>query len=150
MTNRPFGSWTPARELDRLKGQLENVYDALYGAVEGMAQRRAGVYPLLNVSEDANNLYVAAELPGVSPEDLEISVQNDSLTLRGERKIPEAEGRVNYHRRERDSGVFRRVVTLPVKIDHEKVKAAVKNGILEITLPKAAEAKPRPIAIQAS
>jgi HSP20 family protein len=78
---------------------------------------------------------------------VDLSVEGDSLTLRGERKIPEAGEKVSYHRREREAGVFRRVITLPVKVEADKVRAAMKNGILSVTLPKAAEAKPKQIVV---
>jgi HSP20 family protein len=142
------GSWSPIRELDRLKGQFENILEGLAGSVESGLQRWAGVFPLINVSEDVDNLYVTAELPGVTVQDMEISVQGNNLTIRGERRIGEADRKVNYHRREREAGFFRRVVNLPVKTDHEKVRASFRDGILEIVLPKAAEARPRRIDIE--
>ena len=72
-----------------------------------------GVYPLVNLSEDRDHIYVRAELPGVKAEDLEITIQDHSLILRGERKIAAEEKQVNYQRRERESGFFRRVLALP-------------------------------------
>jgi len=147
-TPGPYGFRTPWRELDRFRNQMSGLLDSLSGYTEGVRRPGVGVFPLLNMEEDAENLYLTAELPGLSGQDLELSVEGDSLTLRGERKIPEAGEKVNYHRREREAGVFRRVVALPVKVDAEKVEAEMKNGILRVTLPKAPEAKPKQIAVR--
>ena len=87
-------------------------------------------------------------MPGIEPDDIEVHVEGDTLTLRGERKLPEAGEGVNYHRREREGGRFRRIVTLPVRIDPNGVEAAFKNGVLNIVLPKAAEARARQIKVR--
>jgi HSP20 family protein len=125
------------------------MYDALSDGVETLRGGGSGVYPSLNLREDAENLYLSAELPGVAPEDIELSVQGDSLTLRGERRILEADKKLNYHRRERDAGYFRRVINLPVRVDSGQVQATVRNGLLMVTMPKAAEAKAHQITIKA-
>lgn len=147
-TPRQLAMRAPWRELDRMRRHMEGMYDALSQGVDTV-RRGAGVYPLLNLSEDTENLYLTAELPGIAPADLELSVHGESLTLRGERKIPDADQSVNYHRREREAGIFRRVVALPVRVDQDAVKASFKDGVLKVTLPKAAEAKARQINIQA-
>jgi HSP20 family protein len=143
---KPWPAAEPQQDVQRLRDQMEQVFNALNNRA---GRAGAGVYPLLNLAEDDDNLYVTAEMPGVSPADLEISVHNDDLLIRGERKIPDAAQNVNFHRREREAGIFRRVVSLPVKVDADKVDAAFKNGVLKITLPKAAEAKPKQITIRA-
>ena len=147
-TPRQLAMRAPWRELDRMRRHMEGMYDALSQGVETV-RRGAGVYPLLNLSEDTDNLYLMAELPGVEPADLELSVHGESITLRGERKIPDADTSVNYHRREREAGIFRRVVSLPVRVNQDAAKANFKDGVLKVTLPKAAEAKARQISIQA-
>ena len=138
---------TPWREIDRLRQQVEGLLDGFVEGVDSI-RKAPGVYPHLNLAEDDDNLYLTAELPGVSPDDIELNIQGDSLTLRGERKIKEADSGMNYHRRERDSGYFRRVVNLPVRINAEKAEASAKNGILKVVLPKADEAKARMISVQ--
>jgi len=143
-----LGIRTPWTELERLRHQMEGLFDSLTGSAEKRGLTGAGVFPLINLSEDADNLYLTAELPGVGAEALEMSIENEKLTLRGERRIAEADQRVNYHRREREAGFFRRVISLPVRVDADKVQATTKNGVLQVTLPKAAEAKPRQIAIK--
>jgi HSP20 family protein len=109
---------------------------------------RVGVYPLVNLSEDRDHIYVRAELPGVKAEDLEITIQDNSLILRGQRQIPAEEKQVNFHRRERESGFFRRVLALPSRIQGDKVEASCKDGILTIKLAKPEEIKPRKIQVK--
>lgn len=134
-------------ELERMQREMNRLFGDLMGG--GAAPlRTGGVFPPVNVSEDADNLYVNAELPGVSPDQIEISVEGDTLTLRGERRLAEAGEHVNYHRREREAGRFRRILTLPVKIDPDKVSAGFKYGVLQVTLPKAAEIKPKQIKVK--
>jgi HSP20 family protein len=94
------------------------------------------------------NFYVRAELPGVKPESLDISVVEGQLLLRGERKIEPEEQKAGYHRRERESGFFRRTIALPARVDPGKVSATMRNGVLTVTLPRAEEAKPRKISVK--
>ncbi len=138
----------PFEEMEREMERLRREMDRLFTGFRGIRPLRVGVFPLLNVSEDKDNLYVRAELPGIQPSDLEISVEGDTLTLRGERKSPEAEANVSYHRREREFGRFRRSLTLPTRIDVDKVEAVFQNGILKITLPKAEEVRPKQITVK--
>ncbi len=91
-----------------------------------------------------------AELPGVDPKEIDISASADSITLRGERKVPPISEEVSYHQREREFGIFRRVINLPVKINTDKINASYKNGILTVILPKAEEVKPKQIKIKTS
>jgi len=107
------------------------------------------VFPHVNVSEDADNLHVRTELPGMLPEEIDISVEGDTVTLRGERKLHVVEN-VNYHRREREAGRFRRIFTLPTRVNADAVTALFKDGVLKITLAKAEEAKPKQIQIKSA
>lgn len=91
---------------------------------------------------------MSSELPGIEPGDIDISVEGETLTLRGERKLPETGEGVNYHRREREAGRFRRIVSLPARIDPDGVEAVFKNGVLRIVLPKAAEARPKQVKVK--
>ena len=115
--------------------------------VSRFIDRSAGVYPLLNVSQDADNYFVRSEIPGVEPENLEVSVNGRSLTVAGERKFDEPGPKVNYHRRERQDGKFRRQITLPSDVNAEKVQAQYRHGILMVVIPKAESAKPRRVSI---
>ncbi len=132
-------------EFDRLRQQVDHLFNTFSTGAEPFFSR---VYPALNVTEDANALYVRAELPGVRPESLDISVVEGRLLIKGERKIEAEEEKAGYHRKEREAGVFRRTISLPIRVDSGKVSAAMKNGILTVTLPKAEEAKPRKIAVK--
>jgi HSP20 family protein len=130
--------------LDRLQREMNRIFtDFSRGAPS-----RVGVFPSINLSEDQENLYLRSELPGIRPEELDISVEGETITLRGERKLAETGENVSYHRREREAGRFRRIISLPSKIDTEAVNATFKNGILKIVLPKAKEAQPKQIKIQ--
>ncbi|MDR0571459.1 MAG: Hsp20/alpha crystallin family protein [Rickettsiales bacterium] len=131
-----------------MRDYMENVYSALASGVNNFRRNYTGVFPPVNLSEDEENLYLSAELPGIDPGSLDLSVKNDTLTLKGSKKAEATEGKeVNYHRREREVGTFRRNLTLPVKIQSEAVEAKFKNGILVVTLPKAAEAKAHQVSI---
>lgn len=151
----PIIRWRPGRlgwrsepfsELQRLQREMDRLLNTLSGSWG--ASRPAGVFPNLNILEDEDNFYVRAELTGVAPEDIEITTQNNDLIIKGERRIPVERENVSYHRRERESGSFRRITTLPTQIDGTKVTAVCKNGILIVTLPKAPEVKARHIEVK--
>ena len=146
--NPGFFGWhrDPFSEVDRFRREMDKLFDAF--SVRRGAATAAGVFPALNVSEDEINTYVRAELPGLDPGDIEITTKMNNLILKGERKILAEGEKVSYHRREREAGVFRRIITLPTRVDADKITAVCKNGVLTITLPKAAEAKPRQIAVE--
>jgi HSP20 family protein len=138
--------WNPLRELEQLQRRMDRLFQDAYGTER--LPWRAGVYPLVNVSEDKDHLYVRAELPGVQAADLEITLHDHNLILRGERKIPAEEKQVNYHRREREAGFFRRIVALPAPVDGTNVAATCKDGVLTIKLAKPEEIKPRKIEVK--
>jgi HSP20 family protein len=138
--------WDPLRELDRLQRRMDRLFQESFGVEE--RPWSAGVYPLVNISEDRDNYYIRAELPGVQATDLEITLQDNNLILRGERKIPPEDKEANYHRRERESGFFRRVIALPAMTPGDKVEATCKDGILTIKIAKPAEVKPRKIEVK--
>jgi HSP20 family protein len=105
----------------------------------------------VNLYESAEAYVLTAEIPGVRPDDLQISVEGDKVTLRGERKIEvPSDPRSSLHRRERQAGGFRRTVRLPVPLDSDKAEAQYRNGVLVLRLPKAEAHQPRRIAVQAS
>jgi len=134
-------------EFDRLRQEMDRLRNLFSSGQEPFLSR---VYPALNLTEEGDNFLVRAELPGVKGENLDVSVVEGQLVIRGERKI-EAEGKeTNYHRREREAGFFRRTIGLPSKIAPNKVSASMKNGVLTITLPKSEEAKPRKIAVKST
>lgn len=134
------------RELEEARRDMERIFDSLTG---GTGTRSAGVFPPINVSEDVESVYVRAELPGIDTSDLDISMENDTLTIAGERKPAREDESISYHRREREWGAFRRSFSLPTRIESSKVEARYRDGILTVVLPKAAEARPKQISVQA-
>ena len=138
-----WGFRRPSEELDRLQRQMNELYGALSG--DAIAMPSAGVFPLTNVTEDRDNYYVRAELPGMQSDELNIQVTSNGISISGERKIQEEENGVRYHRREREAGKFSRSINLPGDIDVDGVEAGLENGILTVTIPKAEVAKPRQI-----
>jgi len=110
-------------------------------------QRATGLFPAVNLYENGEGYLVRAEIPGVSKDDLDISVKADQLTIRGERKLHSAESSASYHRREREGGQFRRAVSLPRPVDPERIAASFKDGVLEVRLPLVPEAQPRKIHV---
>jgi HSP20 family protein len=138
--------WHPLGELEQMQRRMDRLFQDAYSR-EGRPGRM-GVYPLVNISEDRDHIMVRAELPGVQAADLEITLQDNSLILRGERKIPAEDKQVNYHRRERESGFFRRIVALPAMVRGDNVEATCKDGILTIKMAKPEEVKPRKIEVK--
>ena len=145
----PTWDWrSPFDELERMRMELDRRAGDYPGSVFRLPP--AGVFPLVNVTEDQDNYYVRAELPGVKTDELGISVTGDTLTLSGERKLPAESEKASYHRREREAGSFSRVISLPTRLDVDKVKALAEDGVLTVVLPKAESAKPRQIAVKSS
>ncbi|KLU02473.1 heat shock protein, HSP20 family [Rhodopirellula islandica] len=136
--------WEPWNELNRLSREMDRLFTR--GVPSGTS---AITFPALNVWEDDGTVYVEAELPGFETEQLEIDVDANQLTLKGERSAPEMEGGT-WHRQERGFGSFHRMMELPADIDAEQVSADFQCGILRITLPKSETAKPRRIEVQSS
>jgi HSP20 family protein len=126
-----------------LQQELERMLGSAFGTFGP-----SGVYPPVDVFDTGDEFLVKAELPGVSPQDIEVSFEGDALTLRGERKLATPEADAAYHRRERSEGRFRRVVRLPGRVAGDAVGAEVRDGVLTIHVPKAAEQKPRRVDVR--
>lgn len=141
MFNHPLGV---AREMDRLFDSM--VSSQPFGFVPTI--RSQWTYPAINVWEDENNLYAEAETPGLKMEDLEVLLADDQLTVRGTRHV-EIPNESRALRRERAVGAFERTIGLPMSIDADRVEARLADGVLTITLPKAAAVKPRKIEVKA-
>jgi len=127
---------------------MDRLWNAVSGTGTGLEHAR--VFPPINISEDENQVVVRAELPGISGDQIELSLTGDQLILRGERRTTHSGEKINYHRKEREEGVFRRIINLPTRVDSEKVEALSKNGVLTIKIAKAEEVKPRQVSIQAA
>ena len=145
-----FTRWQPLGDVRTDMQRLQNEVSRLLGRFDlgdAVAAVTGSEYPALTVWEDVDNLYVEAELPGLELDDLEIYVSGGNLlSIQGERKQPEA-GSGTWHRQERGFGKFSRVYELPTEVDSDAVQATLKDGVLNATLPKRAEAKPRRISV---
>jgi HSP20 family protein len=107
-------------------------------------------YPALNAWVNDEGLMVTAEVPGVNPEDIEITILDDTLTLSGSRNTDELPDGAEFKRRERGSGEFSRSIELPFRVDGDAVEAHFNNGVLQITLPRVPEEKPRKITVKSA
>ena len=141
-----WGLRSAFQELDRVRQMLDGIQDRSLDF--GLPNLHAGVFPSINLTEDKENYYIRAELPGIAKDDLEIEATGNNISISGERKIPAIGEGARYHRRERESGKFSRVVGLPGDVSAEKVNASLADGILKLTVPKAEKAKPKQISIK--
>lgn len=137
---------SPFGDAYQLRREMLRLLDTAAG--EASADLGAGVFPPLNVTQDYNNFYLRAEIPGIKPNELSISALRNRVSLAGKREIQREHERVSYHRKERAEGTFNRTVTLPAEVDPQGVDARYSEGVLTVTLPKAEEAKPRQITVR--
>lgn len=139
--------WNFFKEVDQLQRELEGVFRGF----DQVTPHRYSVrqpYPRINLREDEANLYLEALMPGVDPKAIEISVLDDSLVLSGERTAEDVGDGVVWHRREREHNRFHKEVALPAAVNVDKIKAESKQGLLRVTLPKQAAAKPKIITVK--
>jgi HSP20 family protein len=138
----------PVRQLQR---EMDQVLQAFFGGdLEGSSRMGLAAWePRVDVEEDDKHYIVRADLPGVDPKNVEISVVENNLILRGERKEEREEKNKNYHRVERFEGQFYREIPLPRGIDADNIQASCAKGVLTITIPKKAEVQPKRITVQA-
>jgi len=141
------GRTMPAATLSSLRDEMNDLLNRFWSSTNepfGLAEWT----PALDVSESDDAVLVHAEIPGIDPKEIEISVVGDTLTLRGEKKDETEQKGRNYHRVERRYGAFTRSLTLPASVDPDKVEATARQGVLEIRLPKREEAKARRIEVK--
>jgi len=147
MFDLPNYGWTSAfDDRERLRRDM----DRLFGQVAGQAYwpTHAGVFPLVNVTEDQDHFYIRSEIPGMKSEEISMSATGRNLSISGERKIASEGENVRYHRREREDGKFSRVIALPSDIEVGKIEAGYVDGILSIKIPKSEAAKPKQITVK--
>ena len=136
------------REMDQLRRDMDKLFE---NSLPAWQRKRSATFPTVNIySNKDEGVLVTAELPGINPDDLNITVTGDTLTLSGSRQPEEMPESEQYHRRERGYGEFNRSFQLPYSINKENVEANMDNGILSVTLPRAEAEKPRQISVQAS
>ncbi len=137
-----FGSWG--------SGDVDQVFDRFFGGGAGgwSGDGERNLYPAVDVREDSDSISVQAELPGLNPEDVHVKLENGVLTLSGEKQAQQEKGEGDYHFVERRYGKFLRSFTLPDSVDADKIDAAYSHGVLTVTLPKLAKAKPRSVEVK--
>lgn len=140
--------WEPLRELSSLQNRVNRLFHESYGP-EGREENlmTSTFAPAVDVYEDEHQVTLKIEIPGIDEKDVDIRVENNTLTVQGERKFEKEEKEENFRRVERQYGSFTRTFTLPSTIDADRVQASYDKGILKISLPKKAEAKPKQIKI---
>ncbi len=143
--------WEPFRDLVTIQDRMNRIFEDAFRGGHAVSQddgARGGSWaPSLDIYEQEGNLVLKAELPGLDPKDVDVRVENNVLTLRGERKLDREVKQESYHRVERSYGSFSRSFTLPRVVDTDKIKAEFKDGVLRLVLPKKEGAKPKQIAI---
>jgi HSP20 family protein len=140
--------WEPVRELNTIQGEINRLFNSFFdtpvGASEGAGRRWL---PAMDLVEADDHYLLRADLPGVSEDDVKIEVENDVLTVSGERKAEHEQQGEGYHRLERAYGLFSRSMTLPDGVDPEAVEAKFERGVLEVRIPKPEQRKPRRVSI---
>lgn len=139
--------YTPWHEMERMRREMDRVFSNFYASPRA---RVTPSFPAMNVWTNQDGAVITAELPGVNPDDIDISVVGDTLTLTGSRQPEELKEGEKYHRRERGYGKFTRTFQLPFSVEGDKVDAMFSKGVLHLSLPRAEAEKPRKITIKAA
>jgi HSP20 family protein len=137
--------WTPVRSYARLQDEVNRLFE---GTLGNRQTETFGWTPAVDIFEDAEGVTFKFDLPEVDPKDVDVRLEDGTLTVRGERKLEREDKQDGYHRVERAYGMFARSFTLPATLDGEKVNAEAKNGVLRVFIPKRAEAKPKSISVK--
>ncbi|MFQ5532316.1 MAG: Hsp20/alpha crystallin family protein [Candidatus Methylomirabilales bacterium] len=142
--------WDPFHDLISLQERMNRLFDQTMARSRGEKEGMVGSSwaPAVDIYETADSVVLNAELPGLSKDDIDIQVRDNVLTLKGERRLEREVKQENYLRVERAYGSFQRAFTLPASIQADKIRAVFKNGVLEVSIPKVAEAKPKQIKIE--
>ena len=139
--------WDPFRELNTITDRMNRLFQDTYGTQSREEGLTSSFVPAVDIYEDEHNVTVKMEVPGIDQKDIDVRLENNTLTVRGERKFDKEEKEENFHRIERRYGSFYRAFTLPNTLDGEKVQADYENGVLKIRMAKKAEAKPKQIKV---
>ena len=142
--------WDPFRDLLSLQERMNKLFEeSLSRSGKDQEDLTVGRWsPAIDVMENEQEIVIKGELPGIELKNVEVLIKDNLLTLRGERKFEKEEEKENYHRIERAYGAFQRVFTLPASVEQDKVKAKMRDGILEIRLPKAKKELPKKVEIE--
>ena len=139
--------WEPFREFATLQDRMNRLFRESFNEGRDESLTTTSFAPAVDVFEDEHKVALKIEVPGIEEKDIDVRVENNTLTVHGERKIEKEEKEENYRRVERQYGSFTRTFTLPTTVDTENVSANYDKGVLKITLPKKAEAKPKQIKV---
>jgi HSP20 family protein len=139
--------WRPLGEVNNFKREMDQMFDNFFGSGKDVDEFSSAWHPSVDIKETKDDFVLMAEVPGMSKDDIKINISENTLTIKGEKKEEQKGDDQNYHRVERRYGAFQRSFTLPTQIHGTKVKAAYKDGILTITMPKKEEVKPKEIPI---
>ena len=140
--------WDPIREMMQLQNAVDRLFESELASTLPLWRQSATAWMLpLDVIETEDEFIVKASIPGINPDELDISLTDNVLTIKGEIKVEEAED-ARYHLRERRFGMFQRSISLPVPVNADKVEAMYENGVLTLRIPKAEEVKPKHISIK--
>ncbi|MEZ4867488.1 MAG: Hsp20/alpha crystallin family protein [Caldilineaceae bacterium] len=141
--------WEPFREVPTMREAMERFFEEpLFEPMRFWTRPLDEFRPAIDVAEEDGAYIVKASVPGVKPEEIEITLSDNMLTIKGESKADKEIKEENYHMRERRYGSFMRCMTLPTAVDSNKVEATHENGVLTLRLPKSEEAKPKKIAVK--
>jgi HSP20 family protein len=139
--------WDPFRELAQLQDRVNRLFQETGSGSHEEAFPTSSFVPAVDIFETEHNIVLQMEVPGIDQKDLDIRIENNTITVRGERKFSKEVKEENYHRVERRYGSFQRSFSLPNTVNTDNVLADCENGILKITLAKRAEAKPKQIKV---
>lgn len=141
--------WDPFAGLADLQEEMNRLFDLSFRRL-GRASWEGTFLPVIDVIEQKDNYIVKAELPGLTKDDVSVTLQDNYLTIKGEKKHEAETKDANYYRRERLYGAFCRTIELPTTVDAKKIEAQFKDGVLSVKLPKTEEAKPKQIEVKVS
>src|SRR5579863_10655934 len=139
--------WDPFRDLNALQHRMNRLFEEQYGGGREESLTAGAFVPPVDIYEDEHSIQLKLEVPGIDEKDLDIKVENNTLTVSGERKFESEEKEENFHRVERRYGSFTRSFTLPNTVSTEEIQADYDQGVLKIRLAKRAEAKPKQIKV---
>jgi HSP20 family protein len=146
MNDKKLKLWEPFRELVTMRDDMDRLFETFFGK---QPQTMDEFWrPAIDIEESNGNLLVRAEIPGMTKEDIKVSVKEDMLKISGERKQENETKEKTFHRIERSYGKFERIIRLPSEVDADKIKASYKDGVLNVTLPKPESMKPKQIDVE--
>jgi HSP20 family protein len=141
--------WEPLREIQTMRSLMDRFFDEPFFSTPLLWSQRGEQFPVpLDMIEEEDQYVVKASIPGVNPEDVEVTLTDNVLTIKGETKSESEESKSNYHVRERHYGSFMRQISLPMSVNADAVEATHENGVLTLRLPKTEAAKPKRIAVR--